>query len=124
MPIIRVDIPEGHGREKRLQLKRMLQDCIARTWARDHIYIAIHEALTEQGDPTVMMTVDLRPGRGKEPERASALYREVLEALRNTIGVDPDRFVLLIREFPEWAFVVDGGKSLPSLDYITPALPS
>lgn len=124
MPIIRIDVPEGHPREKRQQLKRMLEECIARTWARDHIYIAVNEALCDKGDQTVIMTVDLRPGRGKEPERASALYREVLEALRGTIGVDPDRFVLLIREFPDWAFVVDGGKRLPSLDYITPALAS
>jgi phenylpyruvate tautomerase PptA (4-oxalocrotonate tautomerase family) len=124
MPIIRIDIPEGHGREQRLELKRKLEGCIARTWARDHIYITVNEALADKGDPTVIMTVDLRPGRGKEPERASALYREVLQALHSTIGVDPDRFVLLIREFPEWAFVVDGGKSLPSLDYITPALPA
>lgn len=37
MPIVRVDIPEGHSRETRLELKRSLEDCIARTWAKDHI---------------------------------------------------------------------------------------
>jgi len=120
MPIIRVDIPEGQSREVRKELKRSLEDCIARTWAKDHIYVAVHEVMAE--DRTVMMTVDLRPGRGKEAERARALYREVLEILGRTVGVDPDRFVLLIREFPDWAFVVDGGKSLPPLSEITPAL--
>jgi phenylpyruvate tautomerase PptA (4-oxalocrotonate tautomerase family) len=120
MPIIRVDIPDGHPRELRLQLKRRLDECIARTWAKDHIFIAVHEVPAD--DRTVIMTVDLRPGRGKEAERANALYHEVLDSLRDTVGVDPDRFVLLIREFPEWAFVVDGGKSLPPLGQITPAL--
>lgn len=122
MPVIRIDIPEGHSRDARMQLKRDLGDCIARTWAKEHIYIAVHESLADKDDRTVIMTVDLRPGRGKEAERASALYREVLEALRKTIGVDPDRFVLLIRESPEWAFVVEGGKSLPPLSQLTPAL--
>lgn len=124
MPVIRVDIPEGHSRALRLQLKRRLEDCVARTWAKEHIYVALHEALTVKDDRTVMMTVDLRPGRGKEAERARALYREVLDALRDTVGVDPERFVLLIREFPEWAFVVDGGQGLPPLGEITPALVS
>jgi len=122
MPIVRVDIPEGHARETLLRLKRKLEDCIARTWAKEHIYVALHEMMAEPGDRTAIMTVDLRPGRGKEAERAQALYREALEALRNAVGTDPERFVLLIREFPEWAFVVSGGTSLPPLSQITPAL--
>ena len=109
MPIVRVDIPEGYPREKRLELKRLLEDCIARTWAKEHIYVAVHEMLAEPSDRTAIVTVDLRPGRGKEAERARALYREALGALQKTFGTDPERFVLLIREFPEWAFVVSGG---------------
>jgi hypothetical protein len=77
--------------------------------------------LAEPGDATAIVTVDLRPGRGEEKQRARALYREALEALRRTVGTEPERFVLLIREFPEWAFVVDGGQSLPPLGQITPA---
>ena len=124
MPIIRVDIPEGHAREARLRLKRMLEECVARTWAKEHIYVALHEMLAEPADRTAIITVDLRAGRGRESERARALYREALEALHSTVGTDPERFVLLIREFPEWAFVVSGGKSLPPLGQITPALDS
>ena len=124
MPIVRVDIPEGHPREVRLRLKRMLEECIARTWAKEHIYVALHEMFAEPSDRTAIVTVDLRPGRGKESERARALYRETLEALKSTLGTDPERFVLLIREFPEWAFVVSGGKPLPPLSQITPALAS
>ena len=122
MPIIRVDIPEGHPRQARLELKRSLEESVARTWAKDHIYVAVREMLTEPGDKTAIVTVDLRPGRGKEKERARALYREALDALRRTVGTAPEGFVLLIREFPEWAFVVDGGQSLPPLGNITPAL--
>ncbi|HEV8095019.1 MAG TPA: hypothetical protein VGP71_04770 [Burkholderiales bacterium] len=122
MPIIRVDIPEGHPREARLRLKRTLEECVARTWAKEHIYVALHEMLAEPADRTAIITVDLRPGRGRESERARALYREALEALQSTVGTDPERFVLLIREFPEWAFVVSGGKSLPPLGQITPEL--
>ena len=122
MPIIRVDIPEGHPREARLRLKRMLEESVARTWAKEHIYVALHEMLAEPADRTAIITVDLRPGRGKESERARALYREALDALQKTVGTDPERFVLLIREFPEWAFVVSGGASLPPLGQITPVL--
>ena len=122
MPIVRVDIPEGHPREALLSLKRKLEECIAQTWAKEHIYVALHEMLAESSDRTAIVTVDLRPGRGKESERAHALYSEALEALQSTVGTDPERFVLLIREFPEWAFVVSGGKALPPLSQITPAL--
>ena len=49
MPIVRVDIPEGHSREMRMRLKRSLEECIARTWAKEHIYVAVHEALSAPG---------------------------------------------------------------------------
>ena len=122
MPVVRVDVPEGHPREKLLRIKRRVEDSIARTWAKDHIYVAVREVLAEPGDRSAIVTVDLRPGRGKEEERASALYEQVLAALRENIGTDADRFVLLVREFPERAFVVDGGKRLPPLEKITPDL--
>jgi len=122
MPVVRVDVPEGHPREKLLRIKRRVEDSIARTWAKDHIYVAVREMLAEPGDRSAIVTVDLRPGRGREEERASALYEQVLAALRENIGTDADRFVLLVREFPEKAFVVDGGKRLPPLERITPNL--
>ena len=122
MPIVRVDVPEGHPREALLRIKRSIEDSIARTWAKDHIYVAVREMLAEPGDRSAIVTVDLRPGRGREEERASALYEQVLAALRENIGTDADRFVLLVREFPERAFVVDGGKRLPPLERITPNL--
>ena len=122
MPVVRVDVPEGHPREKLLRIKRRIEDSIARTWAKDHIYVALREMLAEPGDRSAIVTADLRPGRGREEERASALYAQVLAALQENIGTDADRFVLLVREFPERAFVVDGGKRLPPLESITPKL--
>ena len=122
MPIVRVDVPEGHPRETLLRIKRRIEDSIARTWAKDHIYVSVREMLAEPGDRSAIVTVDLRPGRGKEEERAAALYRQVLDTLKESIGTDGDRFVLLVREFPERGFVVDGGRRLPPLGQITPEL--
>ena len=76
MPIVRVDVPEGHSRQALVLLKRSLEASIARTWAREHSSVALREMLSEPGDRAVIMTVDLRPGRGQELERAKALYRE------------------------------------------------
>jgi len=122
MPVVRVDVPEGHPRNTLLALKRRVEDAIARTWAKEHIYVSVREMLAEPGDRTAMVTVDLRPGRGKEEERAQALYKEVLSALKSGLDTDPERFVLLVREFPERCFVVSGGQRLPSLERITPGL--
>lgn len=122
MPIVRIDVPEGHPRSELLQLKRRVEESIARTWAKEHIYVAIREMLAEPGDRKAIVTVDLRPGRGGEEQRAAALYREVLDALKKGMNIDANQFVLLVREFPERAFVVSGGERLPPLEQITPEL--
>lgn len=123
MPVVRVDVPEGHSREKLRAVRRGIERAIARTWASNHIYVAVREMVAEPGDRSAVVTVDLRPGRGREDERAAALYREVLETLQSVLDTDPERLVLLIREFPERCFVVDGGKRLPPLAELTPQLP-
>lgn len=122
MPIVRVDVPQGHPQKKLLALKRQIEESIARTWAKDHIYVAVREMVAEPGDRSAIVTVDLRPGRGEEEKRAAALYKEVLAALKSGFDTDPNRFVLLVREFPERSFVVDGGQRLPPLAEITPSL--
>ena len=122
MPIVRIDVPEGHPRNELLQLKQRVEESIARTWAKEHIYVAVREMLAEPGDRSAIVTVDLRPGRGGEEQRAAALYREVLDALKKGMNIDANRFVLLVREFPERGFVVSGGKRLPPLEQITPEL--
>ena len=122
MPIVRVDIPEGQPRSRLLALKHRIEEAIARTWATEHIYVAVREMLADPGDRSAIVTVDLRPGRGEEDRRAAELYREVLAALRTGIDTDPNRFVLLVRQSPEESFVVSGGQRLPLLEDITPAL--
>lgn len=122
MPIVRVDVPEGRSRNELLQLKLQIEQSIARNWAKEHIYVSVREMIAEPGDQTAIVTVDLRPGRGGEGQRAAALYREVLDALKKGVNTDADRFVLLVREFPERAFVVSGGTRLPPLAQITPEL--
>src|SRR6266446_4612726 len=113
MPIVRIDVPQGHPREEMLRLKRCVEEAIARTWATDHIYVAIHEMLCESDDRSAILTVDLRAGRGREEKRAAVLYQMVLDALKASLNTDADRFVLLVREFPESSFIVDGGRPLP-----------
>lgn len=122
MPIVRVDVPQGHSQDELLKLKRRVEESIARTWAKEHIYVAVREMLSEPGDRSAIVTVDLRPGRGREEQRAAALYREIFSALEKGLDTDANRFVLLVREFPERAFVVSGGKRLPPLEQITPEL--
>ncbi len=122
MPIIRVDVPEGSTRAELLALRRRIEEAIARTWAKDHIYVAIHPMIAEAADRSAIVTVDLRKGRGEEAQRSVALYRELLQALRLALNTEADRFVLLVREFEERCFVVDGGKALPPLEEITPPI--
>lgn len=121
MPIIRVDIPEGHGRETKAALRKQIHDCIARTWAKEHIYIAIREMFTEPGEEQVIMTVDLRPGRGQEALRTNALYRGVDHALGQLLHPKPKSWVLLVRQVPAEGFATEAGP-LPDLSEITPAL--
>ena len=122
MPIIRIDVPEGQSRENLLELRRRIQDAVARTWAKEHIYVAMREMIVDADERTTIVTVDLRAGRGYEEQRAVALYREILDAMHSSIKADENRFVLLIREFPERCFVVSGGRGLPPLEEITPKL--
>ena len=122
MPIVRLDVPQGHPQQNLLRLKREVEAAVAHTWAKEHIYVAVREMFAEPGDRSAIVTVDLRPGRGHEEERARALYKEILAALKAGLNTDAERFVLLVREFPEWSFVVGGGQRLPPLEQITPRL--
>lgn len=122
MPVVRVDVSEGHPRQHLLSVKRRIEEAIARHWAKEHIYVSVREMLAEPGDRDAIVTVDLRPGRGQEDQRAAGLYHDVLLALQEELNADAERFVLLIREFPEASFIVSGGKRLPPLHEITPQL--
>jgi len=123
MRILRIDVPEGLTREQKATLQKEIRRCVELTWAKEHVYITIRDMFSEPGDRTTIMTMDLRPGRGHENERAEKLYAMALEVLKQTVPLEARDFVMLIREVPEHGFIV-GGQRLPALERITPALPT
>jgi len=121
MPIIRMDVPEGLTRDQKAALRAKVHQAIAKTWANEHIYVAIREMFSEPGERLVIVTVDLRPGRGREEERGMALNALLLQALSETIGARQEDLVLLIRETPWHGFIAQGER-LRDLELITPEL--
>lgn len=121
MPIIRVDVPEGHGREKLAQIYDAVEHWIARTWAKEHIWIAVSEKFTPPGNTQVIMTVDLRPGRGQEKERLRALFDGLQQRIQGLIGTAPENMIVLVRDFGQDA-CLSGGDPLPPLAVLTPDL--
>lgn len=121
MPIIRVDIPEGHSREAKQELYRTVHDAIASTWANQHIWIALREKFTPEGDVSVMVTVDLRPGRGREQERLRAFFDAVQPTFHRIVGTTREDMIILVRDFPQDA-CLSGGDELPPLESLTPEL--
>lgn len=119
MPIIRVDIPEGHDRETRAQLYEAIHHCIATTWAKEHIWIALREKFSPPGDRQVLVTVDLRPGRGGEAERLRKLFDGLQRAFEPLIGTTAKDLIVLIRDFPQEAALSEGGP-LPPLESLSP----
>lgn len=123
MPIVRVDIPEGHSRNTKAELRRRVWQCIHETWAKEHIYVAVREMYTEPGEEQAIVTVDLRPGRGQEQARTNALYRGVAQAFEDMPEPKPRTFVLLVRQVSADGFATEAGP-LPDLSKITPAIDS
>ncbi len=121
MPIIRIDIPEGHDNATKTALYDAVHHCISTTWAKEHIWIALHEKFSPPGNEQVIVTVDLRPGRGGEAERLQAFFDGLLESFGETIGTVRDNLIVLVRDFPQEACLSEG-KSLPSLESLTPDL--
>lgn len=95
---------------------------IATTWAKEHIWIALHEKIAMPGDRQVIMTVDLRPGRGGESRRLRIFFDGIQKAFRDLIGTEAKDLIVLIREFPQHACLSEGGE-LPLLASLTPELP-
>ncbi len=121
MPLVRIDIPEGHTREEKQTLYAAAHEGIATTWAKEHIWIALGEKFSPPGDAQVIMTVDLRPGRGGDEERLRALFDKLQPAFQEVIGTGPEDMIVLVREFPQEA-CLSGGGPLPPLDTLTPDL--
>ena len=121
MPIIRVDIPEGHSRDEKQELNRTVHDSIASTWANQHIWIALREKFTPEGDVSVLITVDLRPGRGREQERLRAFFDAIQPTFHRIVGTTREDMIILVRDFPQHA-CLSGGDELPPLESLTPEL--
>jgi len=121
VPIIRADIPTGQSDEAKAVLRNRIRDAVARTWATEHIYIAIGEMFTDPDDVQAIVTVDLREGRGHEKKRSELLHRMIRDSLNDVLNPRPHSFVLLIRQLPAEAFATEGGE-LPPLSAITPDL--
>ena len=53
MPIMRADIPDWASRVQMAALRLELQGCIERTWAREHIWIAVRGMYAEPKETTL-----------------------------------------------------------------------
>ena len=123
MPIIRVDIPEGHSEKVKSAVYDAIHSAIAETWAKEHIWIALREKFSPAGNRQVMVTVDLRPGRGGEEDRLLAFFNRLQKDFEPLMGTTADDMIVLIRDFPQEAAISEGGP-LPPLSSLTPDIAS
>jgi hypothetical protein len=121
MPIVRADVPAWATEDQLTAIKVELRGCIERTWAREHIWIAVRPMHAARDDTTVILTVDLRDGRGQEKRRTQALFDEALAACRRIFGTPDDKLIVLVRKFKREE-CVSGGRELPPLEELTPPL--
>jgi hypothetical protein len=119
MPIVRVDVPEWLSREQRVEIRAAMHGCIARTWFKEHIWVAVRDYNSEPEERTVIMTVEVRDGRGHEKERAEALFLEAHDVFERVIGTRPEELIVLCRKFAQ-DDCISGGGELPPLADATP----
>ena len=75
----------------------------------------------EPTETTVILTIDLRDGRGQEAERTRALFDEALEVCSRILGTTDENLILLVGKFRQEE-CVSGGRELPPLSQLTPKL--
>ena len=121
MPFVRVDVPEGLSRETKSRIHSGLNDAIAKSWFKEHIWIAIRDMYAEPGDKTVLLSCGVRPGRGQEAERTKALFDYSLAVVEKEIGTTADELIVMVHEF-EQDMCISGGDQLPPLGEGTPEL--
>jgi len=119
MPIVRADVPEWLSHEQRTEIRKELHGCIARTWFKEHIWIAVRTYTSEPQERTVIMTVEVRGGRGHDKERAEACFDESLDVFSRIIGTKADELIVLCRKFGQ-EDCISGGDELPPLSEATP----
>ncbi len=114
MPVIRIDVPEGTGREIKSRIRDGVKQAVLDTLApkeTKYDYVAVREAFAELGDGVPLVTVDLRPGR--EAERKKALVDAIAEILQAELGSEPVDLYVLFRENPAENHYT-GGTPLPA----------
>jgi hypothetical protein len=119
MPIVRADVPEWLTHEQCMEIRKELHGCIARTWFKEHIWVAVRSYASEPEERTVIMTAEFRVGRGHEKERAEALFVEAHEVLQRIVGTREDELIVLCRKFQQ-EDCISAGVELPPLDEATP----
>jgi hypothetical protein len=102
-----------------MEIRKELHGCIARTWFKEHIWVAVRPYTSEPDERTVIMTAEFRVGRGHEKERAEALFLEAQEVLERIVGTREDELIVLCRKFQQ-EDCISGGGELPPLDEATP----
>jgi hypothetical protein len=123
MPIVRVDVPEWVSHEQRLEIREEMHGCIARTWFKEHIWVAVRDYTSRPEERMVIMTAEFRSGRGHEQERAEALFEEAHEVLARIVGTKRDELIVLCRKFEQEDCISAGGQ-LPPLSEATPPVES
>ncbi len=121
MPILRADVPSWATPKQLSVLRSGLRGCVERTWAREHIWVSVRGMHAEPGDPTVILTIDLRAGRGEEQARTQALFDQALALCDEVLGTTGDKLILLVRTFGQ-ENCISGGAELPPLSELTPQL--
>ena len=119
MPIVRADVPGWLSHEQRMEIRKELHGCIARTWFREHIWVAVRPYTSEPEERMVIVTAEFREGRGHEKERTEALFEEVLDMVHRIVGTEPEELIVLARKFGQ-DDCISGGEPLPPLADSTP----
>ena len=119
MPIVRADVPEWLTHEQRMEIRRELHGCIERTWFKEHIWVAVRTYTSEPEERMVIMTVEVRGGRGHDRERAEACFDEALDIFSRVVGTTEEELIVLCRKFGQ-DDCISGGDELPPLDTATP----
>lgn len=119
MPIVRADVPEWLSHEQCLEIREQLHGCIERTWYKEHIWVAVRPYVSKPKERTVIVTVEVRDGRGHEQERAEAMFAETHEVMQRIVGTTADELIVLCRKFAQEDCISAGGE-LPPLADATP----
>ena len=119
MPIVRIDVPDWLNQEKRKEIRVAIGKCIAETWFREHIWVAVRPFTSDDYEKTIIMTVEVRSGRGHEKERTVALFDQSLDVFNKVVGTAAEELILLVRQFGQ-EDCISGGNQLPPLDNATP----